>query len=393
MRGLTSGFPLSEAQRTMLDELKAYLDENFPDDRAVAADLTAEWASDEEYAWLHQFNRRLAEDGWLIPHWPVEWGGRGLTDVDQMLIREELAYRRIPLINVNGLDMLAPILLRFGTEEQKRRHLPGIASVETMWCQGFSEPEAGSDLTSLRTTAVRDGDHYVVNGSKVWTGHAMRSTWMILLCRTGEGSSGSRGLSLLLVDMENTPGVDMTPTIAMTGAVTFCQEFFVDAKVPVENIVGAENEGWAASRALLEHERGGPGVAAKLRRMLDDLLDLVAAEPSLATDADEVRLGGLIEKVEGARAMAYEMAEARTHADMSPHMPSVFKLFSSALGVEMSEVGVDLLGLRATAHLPDVGSWTHWEDYLYSFLMPIAGGSNEIQHEIIASSFLGIGRK
>ncbi|MCF6387422.1 acyl-CoA dehydrogenase family protein [Mycobacterium sp. MBM] len=391
MRGLTSGFPLSDDQRALLDELKAYLDENFPDDRAMAADLTAEWASDEEYEWLHAFNRRLAEDGWLIPHWPVEWGGRGLTDVDQMLIREELAYRRIPLINVNGLDMLGPILLRFGTDEQKRRHLPGIAKVDTMWCQGFSEPEAGSDLTSLRTTAVRDGDHYVVNGSKVWTGHAMRSTWMILLCRTEQGSRGSRGLSLLLVDMPNTPGVEMTPTIAMTGAVTFCQESFVDALVPVENIVGAENEGWAASRALLEHERGGPGTAAKLRRMLDDLLDSVADAP--AAEVDAVRLGGLIEKVEGARAMAYEMAEARSATEMSPHMPSVFKLFSSALGVELSEVAVDLLGLGATEHLPDVGAWTHWEDYLYSFLMPIAGGSNEIQHEIIASSFLGVGRK
>jgi alkylation response protein AidB-like acyl-CoA dehydrogenase len=310
-----------------------------------------------------------------------------------MLIREELAYRRIPLINVNGLDMLGPILLRFGTDEQKRRHLPGIAKVETMWCQGFSEPEAGSDLTSLRTTAVRNGDHYVVNGSKVWTGHAMRSTWMILLCRTEEGSRGSRGLSLLLVDMPNTPGVEMTPTVAMTGAVTFCQEFFVDALVPVENIVGVENEGWAASRALLEHERGGPGTAAKLRRMLDDLLDLVADSPGAVSDADAVRLGGLIEKVEGTRAMAYEMAEARSATEMSPHMPSVFKLFSSALGVELSEVGVDLLGFGATEHRPDVGAWTHWEDYLYSFLMPIAGGSNEIQHEIIASSFLGVGRK
>ena len=393
MRGLTSGFPLSDAQRVMLDELKAYLDENFPDDRSVAADLTAEWASDEEYEWLHQFNRRLAEDGWLIPHWPSEWGGRGLTEVDQMLIREELAYRRAPVVNVNGLDMLAPILLRFGTEEQKQRHLPGIAAVETMWCQGFSEPEAGSDLTSLRTTAVRTGDHYVVNGSKVWTGHAMRSTWMILLCRTGEGTSGSSGLSLLLVDMANTPGVEITPIVSMTGAVTFCQEFFVDAKVPVENIVGVENEGWAASRALLEHERGGVGVAAKLRRMLDDLLDFVQAEPERMSDGDEVRLGGLVEKVESARAMAYEMAEARTASDLAAHMPSVFKLFSSDLGVELSEVGVELLGLDAPHHRPDVGAWSHWEDYLYSFLMPIGGGSNEIQHEIIASRMLGVGRK
>jgi acyl-CoA dehydrogenase len=393
MRQLTTGFPLSEAQRDMLDELKAYLDLRFPSDHDSVAGMTPEWSSDEEYNWIHQFNQQLSKDGWLIPHWPVEYGGRGLTAVDQMLIREELAYRRIPLANANGLDMLGPILLRFGSEEQKQQHLPGIGSVETMWCQGFSEPEAGSDLTSLRTTAKRDGDHYVVNGSKIWTGHAMRSTWIILLCRTGEGTTGSRGLSLLLVDMANTPGVTVTPIRSMTGAVTFCQEFFTDARVPVTNLVGGENEGWAVSRALLEHERGGVGTAAKLRRQLDDLLDLVR-DKDLAPpgSALSIKLGNLIERVESARAMAYEVAESRGDGGVAPHMPSVLKLFGSDLGVELSELAVEVLGLDAPGYEPETGAWTQWEEFLYSFLMRIAGGSNEIQHEIIGSRLLGIGR-
>jgi alkylation response protein AidB-like acyl-CoA dehydrogenase len=391
MRGLTSGLPLTTAQEEMLEELKAYLDRGFPVERCAVADMTPEWLNDEDYAWIHEFNRQLARDGWLFAHWPEEHGGRGLSDVDQILIREEFAYRRIPLVNANGIDMLAPILLRFGTGEQKRRHLPGIAAVETMWCQGFSEPEAGSDLTSLRTTAVRDGDHYVVNGSKIWTGHAMRSSWIILLCRTDPESRGSRGLSLLLVDLDDTPGVTVAPTRSMTGAVTFCEEYFSDARVPVENLIGEENEGWALSRALLEHERGGVGRTAQLRRQLDDLLDLAADIDGLEAGL-AARLGGLVERVESARALAYEMAESRTADELRPHVPSVLKLFSTDLGVELSQLAVEILGLEAPAHRPPVGAWTHWEDYLYSFLMRIAGGSNEIQHEVIASRMLGIGR-
>jgi acyl-CoA dehydrogenase len=393
MRELSTGYPLSDQQRDMLADLKNYLGKNFPREHDAVAGMTPEWSSDEEYDWQHRFNQQLAKDGWLIPQWPVEYGGRGLSQIDQMLIREEFAYRRIPLVNANGLDMLGPVLLQFGTEQQKQDHLPGIANVTTMWCQGFSEPEAGSDLTSLRTTAVRDGDHYVINGSKIWTGHAMHASWIIVLARTLEGSAGSRGISMILVDMENTPGVTKHPIRSMSGAVTFCQEFFADARVPVTNLIGEEHGGWALSRALLEHERGGVGTGAKLRRQLDDLLDLVEAR-GLARpgSALSIRLGEMVEKVECARALAYEMAEVRGEGRAPLHLPSVLKVYTSELGAELTSLAVEILGLEAAGYHPEIGAWTPWEEYLYSFLMRIAGGSNEIQHEIIASRKLGIGR-
>jgi acyl-CoA dehydrogenase len=392
MRELTTGYPLSDRQQGMLADLKSYLDKNFP--RGRDAGTLPEWYPDEDYEWYLAFNQQLAKDGWLTPHWPVEHGGNGWSQIDNMLIREEFAYRRVPLANMNGLDMLGPTLLMFGTEEQKAKYLPGIAACTTAWCQGFSEPEAGSDLTSLRTTAVRDGGDYIINGSKIWTGHAVHADWMILLARTLEGSTGSRGISMILVDMANTPGVVKYPVRAMTGRITWCSEFFADARVPVENLIGEEHGGWKLSRALLEHERGGVGTAARLRRELDDLLDLVE-ERGFATPGSKtaIHLGKLVEKVESARALAYEMAESRGDGGGAPpHLASVLKTYCASLAQEMSELAVELLGLEAPAYAPEIGAWTPWDEYLGSFSGTIAGGSNQIQREIIASRRLGIGR-
>jgi acyl-CoA dehydrogenase len=395
MRQLATGYPLSDWQRGMLADLKSYLDEHFPREREAGTNMTPEWfAAEEDFEWYRKFNQQLAKDGWLTPHWPVEYGGNGWSQIDNMLIREEFAYRRVPLANANGLDMLGPTLLMFGTEEQKEKYLPGIANVTTQWCQGFSEPEAGSDLTSLRTTAVRDGDHYVINGSKIWTGHAVHATWIIVLARTLEGSTGSRGISMILVDMENTPGVVKHPVRAMTGLITWCQEFFADARVPVENLIGEEHGGWKLSRALLEHERGGVGTAARYRRELDDLLDMVEERGLVKAGSDTaIRLGQMVERVESARALAYEMAESRGDGTGSPpHLASVLKVYCSSLGQEMSELAVELLGLDAPAYRPGVGAWSPWEEYLQSFSSTIGGGTAEVQHEIIASRKLGIGR-
>ena len=189
------------------------------------------------------------------------YGGRGLTQKEQVLFRAEFAYRRIGVCNANGLDMLSPILFNYGTEEQKDQHLVKIARMEEMWCQGFSEPENGSDLTHLRTTAIRDGDEYIVNGSKVWTGHAMHADWMVLLCRTNPEEKGSRGLSMLMVDLHNTPGVEIQPIRHMTGGVMFCQEYFTDARVPVENLVGPKTGGgWPPPPSLSTNGRSSVGL-------------------------------------------------------------------------------------------------------------------------------------
>ncbi len=394
MRGLTTGFAVSEAQAAMLDDLKRYLDKNFPSEHEGVVSATPEWFDDEEFAWIRDFNGQLAKDGWLVPHWPTQYGGRGLTPTDEMLIREELAYRRVPIANANGLDMLAPILLGFGTPEQCDEHLRKIAWMERLWCQGYSEPDSGSDLTSLRTSARREGDHYIVNGSKIWTGHAVRADWMILLARTDPNSTGSRGLSLLMVDLENTPGVDIRPIRSLTGEVTFCQEFFTDARVPVANLVGPEHDGWRASSALLEHERAGAGHAARYLRVLDDLLDVVAVRLPI-DDGTAIKIGHLVQRVESARAIAYEVAGVRRDAvgGYPPHMPSLMKLYAAELGFDLAEAASEVLGLDVCEYRPPEGAWDFWGELLYSLLFRIAGGSNEIQREIIATRRFGITRR
>jgi alkylation response protein AidB-like acyl-CoA dehydrogenase len=393
MRGLTTGFSLSPDQARMLDELKSYLADTFPLEREGVVGTSPEWCSDSEFEWVRQFNAQLARDGWLVPQWPEEYGGRGLTAVESMLIREELAYRRIPTANSNGVDMLAPILLRFGTQAQKDEHLVKIATMERLWCQGYSEPDAGSDLAALRTTARREGDVYVVNGSKIWTGHAMRAHWMVLLARTDLDSKGTRGLSLLLVDLENTPGVTVHPIRSMTGAATFCQEYFEDSLVPVENLVGPEHGGWGASRVLLEHERAPLGQAAKYRRQLDDLLDVAAGRP--ISPRTSSKLGRLVERVESLRAMTYALAQSFSvdgEPQFPPHMPSVIKVFGSELAVELAGVSCEVLGLDIAAFQPPDRGWDFWQEFLHSLIYRIGGGTNEIQREIIALRKFGLAR-
>jgi acyl-CoA dehydrogenase len=390
---LNTGLVLTGQQTTMVEELRAYLDEHFPTKHEGPTGGTPEWFSDEEFEWVRAFNGRLARDGWLVAHWPEEYGGRGLTQFDNMLIREELAFRRVPIANANGLDMVAPLLLSLGTEEQRRDHLTKIATMEELWCQGFSEPEAGSDLTSLRTSAIRDGDHYVVNGSKIWTGHAMHARWMILLCRTDPDSHGSHGLSLLMVDMAESDGLEVHPIRSLTGGVTYCQEFFSDVRVPVTNLLGPEHEGWRASRVLLQHERARAGTAALYRRDLDDLLTAVLDRGG-ADETTMVALGRMVERVEAARSMAYDVATVMSDGDgtFPAHMPSVMKIFSAELGAGIAEAAMEALGLDVAEYQVNDGNWDFWDEFLFAPVAGIGGGSGEIQRDILATTYLGLKR-
>jgi alkylation response protein AidB-like acyl-CoA dehydrogenase len=388
MTGLTTGFQLSGRQAEMLAELKRYLHKTFP--REHECDTSPEWSPDEEYQWCRRYNQQLFDDGWLVPHWPEKYGGGGLTPVDQMLIREEMAYRRVGICNANGLDMLGPILLQLGTEEQKERHLRKIARMEEMWCQGYSEPDGGSDLTHLRTTAIRDGEEYVVNGSKIWTGHAMHADWMILLARTDPEQKGSKGLSMLLVDLHETEGIEIHPIRSMAGEVTFCQEYFMDARVPVANLVGPEHGGWLAASALLDHERSGVGHLAKTRRQLDDLLAVVA-ERGGVKESTAAKLGRIIEQVEAGRAMAYSVAQIMSEGDgFPPHMPSILKVWGTETNGQLVELASEVLGLDVADYHPEGLSWNFWSAYMHSFPGRIAGGSNEIQHDIVGTRYFGI---
>jgi len=214
----------------------------------------ADYLPPEEHREAVAFCQRLHARGWFVPHWPVEFGGGGRPIVDQVIIREELAYAGAPLVNNNGVNMLGPVLFKYGSRAQQEEHLPGITESRVMWAQGYSEPEAGSDLASLRMRATPAGDGYVVNGQKTWTSNGMQADWIFLLARTDPDAKPQAGISFLLVDMA-TPGIEMRPIRSMTGYPTFAEEFFVDVRVPKANMLGALNGGWQVANRLLGSER------------------------------------------------------------------------------------------------------------------------------------------
>lgn len=384
---------------TLREEVRSWLDVELPPKfRRTAAN--ADYLSFEEHEDAIDFCRRLHTQGWFVPHWPVEFGGGGRPIVDQVIIREELAYAGAPLVNANGVNMLAPVLFRYGTPEQQATHLPGIAESRVMWAQGYSEPEAGSDLASLRMTAVRDGDHYVLNGQKTWTSNGRLADWIFVLARTDPSSKPQAGISFLLVDM-NTPGIDMRPIRAITGYPTFAEEFFDDVRVPVENLVGAENDGWRVAKALLDAERTNITRAAQAQRFFDELIEWCRTKEGTPEDPrrhpvhrDELaRLAG---QIAVGRSLSYRIADLQASGRLTPAFASLSKLFWSAFASELKIVGGRMLGMAGLL-LPEdpraVVDGHFSEGLLLSLLHQIGGGTGEIQRNVIGEVGLGLPRE
>src|SRR5438105_14982374 len=269
----------SERELAFRDELRAWLADNPPDERPSNGDEGA------EYAWRRAWQRRLYDAGWAAPAWPTEYGGRGASLTESAIYFEELGRAQAPLpANVLGLLLGGPTLMTWGTEEQKERYLPPILSAEEIWCQGFSEPEAGSDLASLKTRAVKDGEDWVVTGQKVWTSGAQYSKWCMLVARTDFEAEKHKGLTYFLMDMEQ-DAVQVRPLRQITGEAEFNELFLEEARIPDENIVGGEGNGWNVAITTLMHERAtlafGLQVAVKIA--LGELM-AIAAERGLMAD-------------------------------------------------------------------------------------------------------------
>ncbi|OBH53828.1 isovaleryl-CoA dehydrogenase [Mycobacterium mantenii] len=346
------------------------------------------------------FCKALHEQGWFVPHWPAEYEGGGRGVVEQVVIREELAYAGAPLVNTNGVNMLAPILFKFGTPEQKAEHLPAIARSERMWAQGYSEPEAGSDLAALRMTARRDGAHYVLDGQKTWTSNGVLADWIFVLARTSP-VAGKRqaGISFFLVDLE-TPGITRRPIRSMTGYPTFAEEFFDGVRVPAANLVGAEGEGWTVGKALLDVERSNITRAAQAQRYLDELIDWCRAQKGsthdpLSDPANRIALARAVERVEVGRALSYRVAHLQAEGALDPALPSLSKLYHSELTAELRGLGAQILG-HAGELMPDDADSVldgHFsEGLLLSLLHSIGGGTSEIQRDLISTVGLGMPR-
>lgn len=379
--------------------IRDWLGENLPDEfRRTAAN--PDYLPREEHERAVAFCRSLHAQGWFVPHWPARYGGGGVGIVEQVVIREELAYAGAPLVNTNGVNMLAPVLFRFGTPEQQDEHLPAIARSERMWAQGYSEPEAGSDLAALRMTARREGDEYILDGQKTWTSNGVLADWIFVLARTSPvGEKRQAGISFFLVDLA-TPGITRRPIRSMTGYPTFAEEFFDGVRVPAQNLVGGENNGWQVAKALLDAERSNVTRAAQAQRYLDELVDWChvqrgSAHDPLADPMNRMALARMVERVEVGRALSYRVAHLQAAGALAPALPSLSKLYHSELTAELRQLGAQILG-PAGALMPDDpealldGHFS--EGLLLSLLHTIGGGTSEIQRDLISTTGLGLPR-
>jgi len=335
---------------------------------------------------------RMAARGWTAPSWPREYGGGGLSDAEARILREEMRQLgcRPPLKSL-GLWMLGPALLGYGTEEQKREHLPKITRGEVRWCQGYSEPEAGSDLASLRTRAVLDGDAYVVNGRKMWTSHAHLADWMFCLVRTDPDAPKHQGVSFLLVDMSS-PGVAVRPIRLISGASPFCETTFDDVRVPARNLVGEPNRGWEVAKVVLEHERA----------LISDMRDQRSSEGDALQDLARAYgvVGDAVLRDRIARLnldlLAYRLTVARAR-EVSGGRPgpetSVLKLYGTEVSKRRHELMISIAGYRGLGWSGEsfsASELSRTRAWLRSRASSIEGGSSEIQLNIIAKRVLGL---
>lgn len=398
---------LSPEEAAFRDEVRAFLRDNLP--AAVKSGAAASPTVFVEPEIGQAWNAVLHAKGWLGYNWPAEYGGTGWSPVQRYIFEKECAEAGAPSLTVMGLKLLAPVLWTFGTPEQKAHYLPRILSGEDYWCQGFSEPGSGSDLASLKCRAVRDGDRYILNGSKIWTTHAHHANRMFCLVRSDTEVKKQAGISFLLVDL-NQPGISVRPILTVAGDHEVNQVFLEDVVVPVSDRVGEEGAGWTIAKFLLENERGGSCHAPKL---IYDLAQLEQAAKSECDGkghalADDPQWQRRIARVRLA-AQALEMIELRIVTEIAKGrkpgpQTSLTKLLASNLRQDIDLLAVDLYGAlglqlemrrplygdRAPAPLHTQAAQVAAPRYLNSLAWTIFGGSNEIQSNIIARSVLDL---
>ncbi|MSQ36115.1 MAG: hypothetical protein EXR63_03090 [Dehalococcoidia bacterium] len=345
-----------------------------------------------------QWADALAERGWIAPHWPKEYGGASLTTMEQFIFGEEMAKARAPMVGGSGVMLLGPTVLVHGTEAQKAKYLGRILSGEVAWAQGYSEPGAGSDLGSLQTRAVRDGDDYVINGQKIWTSAAHMSDALFALVRTDPDAPKHRGISFLMIDDIHTPGISVRPLIDAAWGHVVNETFFQDVRVPVANLLGEENRGWYVGMTLLDFERSGISGAVEQTRALDELIETARTDPrSQLTRSPQLRarLADRALDIQVSYAFSMRIASMQAAGLVPNYEASMGKMFGSEAGQELHRVGIRTFGLYANlwpgdALAPLAGK--HTRGYVRSIPSTIAGGSSEVQRNIIATRGLGLPR-
>ncbi len=341
----------------------------------------------------------LAARGWFAPQWPKEYGGGGMSPMELFIFRQEMALADAPHVGGQGTRQLGATLIVHGSEEQKAEHLPKILSGDVNWRQGYSEPGSGSDLASLQTRAVRDGDEYVINGQKIWTSGAHYADWLYVLTRTDPDAPKHRGISFLLVD-KSTPGITVRPLVNMAFEHEFNETFFEDVRTPAKNRVGEENRGWYVGATLLDFERSNVDGAVHSRRNITELLDYVKTPEGKATsrldDSDTLRheLAQDYVETEVLNNFSFRIISMQNSGQIPNYEASTAKLFNSELNQKLARTGTKIFGLHANVWsgdpAPMKAKFTH--SYVTSVSSTIAAGTSEIQRNIIATRGLGLPR-
>ncbi len=388
-------FKFSAEDDAFRRDLREFVQQSLPPDWEGGGRWPEEWNWEQTRA----MRRELAQKGWLTMHWPEEYGGQNASPVRSAIYNEELAYMRAPGRDIFGVRMLGPTLMIHGSEEQKQTHLPPIARGEVQWCQGYSEPESGSDLASLSTRAVRDGDDYIINGAKIWTTLAHRADWIMCLARTDLEAPKHRGISFILVDMK-TPGVQVRPIINMSGGHEFNQIIFDNVRVPRRNVVGEENRGWYVAVTLLDFERSGIDYSAMSRRLLDEICEYAGetrqnGQTLMQTPWVRNLVADRYIETEVARLMAYNVAYMQGEGLVPNKEASMSKVFGSETLQRTTVAGMEILGMYGA-----LGRDEKWaplsgrmqEHWMIAFSHKIAAGTSEVQRNIIAGRGLGLPR-
>ena len=399
---LNADFTADELQFEI--EVQEFLQNDFPAEYREKVDAGIRLSKDELVLW----QKILYKKGWAAPNWPAEYGGTGWTATQKHIFATEMGLIGAPEPVPFGMKMVAPVIMAYGSDEQKQRFLPDILQSNVWWCQGYSEPNSGSDLASLKTSAVRDGDEYVVNGSKTWNTYGQYADWIFCLVRTDTGVKKQEGISFLLIDMK-TPGITLKPIVLLDGHAEVNEVFFDDVRVPVSNLIGEENKGWTYAKVLLTHERTNISGVPRGKRRLAALKRLAGntddgfGNTMLANAAFRTKLAEVEIELQ-----ALEYSELRTLAALSVGKApgpesSILKIVGTELAQEMDELFVDLAGYNCLPFVPE-----QFEDgfqgkaigpgntaaaaltYFNNRKLTIFGGSNEIQRNIISKAVLGL---
>ena len=397
--GHTVNITFTKREEDFRQEIRDFLEDELPDDWDPLGQPGQ--SPEERHAFTRSMAKRLADKGWLTLAWPEEYGGQGRSIMEQVIYREEMSYWNVPGtdLGTGAISWVGPVLMLAGTEDQKREHLPPIARGERYWCTLYSEPGSGSDLASLQTSAVRDGDDYVINGQKIWTSSAHIADWGWLAARTNTDAPKHRGISLFMLDMKS-PGVEVRPIVNMAGGHDFNEVYFDNVRVPAANLVGQEDRGWYTLAVALDFERSGVGYSATARRTIETLTEYAKqterdGKPLSEDPHVRRKLARRFVEAEVSRGMSYKVAWMQSQGMVPNAEASMSKMYGTELTQRVARTGMEILGMAG--QLSEGSKWAPLQghiqrSYLMSTSSTIAAGTSEIQRNIIAQRGLGLSR-